>query len=221
MPTTPPATSPTARVRRAVRHARRKVLRHRRGLAALCAAGAVAAGLQATAAPPPPSVAVTVAARDLAPGRVLSTDDLTTVPLPPDAVPEGVVTDPVGRTLAAGATRGQPVTEPVLLGATVGGEALGAGGRVAVPLRLPDPGMVALLSVGDTVDLVATDPQAGTGSVVASGVPVLGVPPADEGAAVAGGGPGGRVVVVGLLEGEVAEVSAAAVRSFLTYAWSR
>ena len=42
-----------------------------------------------------------------------------------------------------------------------------------MPVRLPDAGMVDLLEVGDRIDLIATDPQGGGASVVASDVPVL------------------------------------------------
>ena len=66
--------------------------------------------------------------------------------------------DPVGEVLAAPLRAGEPVTDVRLVGARADD---GQPGLVAVPVRLPDPGMVALLDVGDRIDVVATDPQEG------------------------------------------------------------
>ncbi|HEY0951335.1 MAG TPA: hypothetical protein VGD85_14130, partial [Nocardioides sp.] len=55
-----------------LRAVRRAVLARRRPLAALLTAGAVAAGLHAAAEPPPATVEVAVAARDLPAGTVLA-----------------------------------------------------------------------------------------------------------------------------------------------------
>ncbi len=93
-------------------------------------------------------------------------------------------------------------------------------GRRAVPLRLPDPGMVALLRAGDVIDLVATDPQDGRVTTVAAGVPVLALPPNETGGATTASGLPGSLVVVGLTPAEVAPVASAALASFVTYTWS-
>ncbi len=98
------------------------------------------------------------------------------------------------------------------------GLADGHPGRTAVPVRLPDPGMVALLRVGDVVDLVAADPRAGHATTVAAGVPVLALPAADPGETAAG--LPGRLVVVGLDDEEVTRVAASLLASFVTYTWS-
>jgi hypothetical protein len=99
-------------------------------------------------------------------------------------------------------------------------------GLAAVPVRLPDAGMVGLLTVGDRVDLVSADPQGGAASVVAADVPVLALPADDGGANGAGGvsgagagGLGGRLVVVGAEPGDVARIADASVRTFLTVAF--
>ncbi len=204
-----------ARPRRAARAVRRTVLRRRRPLAALLAAVAVAAGLTATRAGPPASVEVRVAAHDLPAGEVLGAGDLTAVDLPPDAVPSGLAGDAVGRVLAAPVSRGEPLTEARLVG-----EALTAGRPelTALPVRLPDAGMVDLLRVGDVVDLVAADPQAGSTEVVATAARVLALPAADD---VTGPtGLPGRLVVVGVSRPEVAGVAGAMARTVVTYAWS-
>jgi Flp pilus assembly protein CpaB len=204
-----------ARLSRARRRVRRAVLARRRLLAALLAGVAVAAGVQATAAPPPPAVAVLTAARDLPAGAVIGDDDLVAVGFAPGSVPSGAARNPVGRTLAAPVRRGEPVTDVRLVG-----PALTAGdpGLTAVPVRLPDAGMVALLEVGDRIDLIGTDPQSSGASVVASGVPVLAIPrPSTDSS---GTGPSGGLVVVGVAPTEVTTLTDASVRLFLTFAFS-
>jgi hypothetical protein len=128
-------------------------------------------------------------------------------------VPDDLATSPAGRTLAAPVRRGEPVTDVRLVGP---GLADGHPGLTAVPVRLPDAGMVGLLAAGDRIDLVAADPQ-GTGArVVAAGVPVLAVPGA--GSEAGNGGVTGRLIVVGAADGaEVTRIADAAVREFLTF----
>jgi len=196
---------------------RRTVLRRRRLLAVLCTVGAVAAGLRATAPPSPPTVDVLVAARDLPAGAVLAPDDLMNVALPPDTVPGGVLTDSgdaTGAILAAAVRAGEPVTDVRLVGP---GLADAATGTVAVPVRLSDAAQVGLLEVGDAIDLLATDPEARSTETVASDVLVLAVPDVKQDAPDA---ITGRLVVLGIPVPTVADVTAAAVTAFVTYAWS-
>lgn len=203
------------RLRAAHRAVRRAVLRRRRLLAALCAAGAVAAGVHATAPPPPATTRVLTAARDLPAGGVLEPDDVVAVELVDDAVPTGLVTDPVGRTLAAPLREGEPVTDVRL----VGDELAAAHPELAtLPVRFPDAGLAGLLEVGDRIDLVATDPQSGGAHTVATDVLVLATPAvADEPATALPG----VVVVLGVPPSAVTSVSEASVRWFLGYAFSR
>lgn len=217
MPTDPSRPSPTGlRLADRARSVRRAVLRRRRLLAALLTAVAVAAGLQAVAAPPPPSESVLVAARDLPAGVVIAAADLQPVAFAPGSAPDGVAADAVGQVLAAPLRRGEPVTDVRLVGPAL---TEGTPGVTAVPVRLPDAGMVALLDVGDRIDLVAADPQAGGAEVVAYDVPVLAIPGA------AADSPGdsslpGRLVVVGAEPTEVGAIADAAVRAFVTYTWA-
>lgn len=191
------------------------MLRRRRLLAAVLLGVAVTAGLRAVAAPPPPTTPVLVAARDLPAGTLLAADDLAPAELPPDAVPQAVLAEPAGRTLAAPLRAGEPVTDVRVVGP---GPTRGLDDVVAVPVRLPDAGSVALLHVGDRLDLLATDPRGERTGPVADDVPVLALP-AEDGESSASGLPG-RLVVLGLGEAEVDDVTASAVRSVLTYAWS-
>jgi hypothetical protein len=86
-----------------------------------------------------------------------------------------------------------------------------------VPVRISDAAQVGLLEVGDEVDLLATAPESGTTTTVAAGVVVLAVPGVDQEAPDA---ITGRLIVVGIPTPTVAEVTAAAVTSFVTYAWT-
>ena len=205
------------RLRRLLTSVRRAVLRRRRVLAALLTAVAVAAGLHSVTAPPPQRIDVLVAARDLPGGTVLGPGDLTPVPFAPGSVPDDLATFTAGRTLAAPVRRGEPVTDVRLVGP---GLADGHPGLTAVPVRLPDAGMVGLLAAGDRIDLVAADPQGSGARVVAAGVPVLAVPGALP--VAASDGVTGRLVVVGAADqAEVTRIAGAAVRDFLTFTFAR
>jgi Flp pilus assembly protein CpaB len=212
----PALSAAVTRLTRLTRPVRRAVLRRRRLLAATLVGIAVATGINAAAAPPPPRFPLLVAARDLPAGIVLASDDLTEAAFAPDLVPDDVAAAPVGRVLAAPLRRGEAVTDVRLVGP---GLAAGYPDVTAVPVRLPDPAMVDLLRVGDRVDLLATDPQGGGASVVAIDVPVLAIPQASPDSG--GSGLSGRLVVVGADEGEVTRIADAAVRYFLSFAFAR
>ncbi|WP_244931481.1 SAF domain-containing protein [Nocardioides sp. W7] len=217
LPDVAPSARRPLRALRALRSVRRAVLAHRRLLAAALAAVAVAAGLQASAAPPPATVPVTVAARDVPAGRVLAPGDLATAAFAPGTAPDDLATEAVGRVLASPLRRGEPVTDVRLVGPAL---TEGHPGRVALPVRLPDAGMAGLLRVGDVVDLVAADPQGGKPTLVAAEVPVLALPagPAEHGG-TGGTALGGRLVVVGARPDDVPVIADAAARLFLSYAW--
>lgn len=202
-----------------LRPVRRAVLARRRLLAAVLAAVAVVAGLQAATAAPPSRIPVVVAARDLPSGTVLGADDVRTVGFAPGSAPAGAVGHPDGRTLAAPLRAGEPVTDVRLVGPRL---ADGYPGLVAVPVRLPDAAVAALLTVGDRVDLLSADPQHGGAVVVAADVPVLALPTDDSGmTGVTGTGLGGRLVVVGAEPADVARIADASVRTFLTLSFAR
>jgi Flp pilus assembly protein CpaB len=207
----PPA---PARLADRLRPVRRAVLRRRRLIAALLTGVAVAAGVHAAAGPAPDTVPVLVAARDLPSGARIGAADLETVRFAPGSAPEAVADDPVGEVLAAPLRTGEPVTDVRLVGPEL---TVGRPGLVAVPVRLPDPGMVALLDVGDRIDLLATDPQAGGATVVATDVLVLAIPGADD--QTSASGLPGRLVVVGAEATEVNAMAEAAVRAVVTYTW--
>jgi Flp pilus assembly protein CpaB len=198
-----------------LRPVRRALLARRRPIAALLAAVAVATGLHAASAEPPPRVPVPVAARDLPAGTVLEADDVRHASFAPGTAPEGIAASAVGRTLAAPLRAGEPVTDVRLVGPALTD---GYPGLVAVPVRLPDAGMAGLLRVGDRVDLVSADPQGGAAEVVARDVPVLALP--DTAPETGATGLAGRLVVVGAESSEVTRIADAAVRTFVTVAFA-
>ena len=192
------------------------VLSRRRPLAALLAAGAVLAGVHELRPPAPDVEAVLTAARDLPAGTTLDRDDLASVDYAAGTAPVGLADDAVGRVLASPVRAGEPLTDVRLVGAPL---AAAYPDAVALPVRLPDAGMAALLRVGDRIDLVAADPQGATARRVASDLAVVALPAVD-GEAASSGLPG-RLVVLAVPEALVEEVAQAAVTGFLTFIYSR
>lgn len=164
---------------------RRVVSWHRRKLAVLAAVVAVIAGVNAATPQPAPTVEVVVLAHDLAGGTRIRAGDLTVARWPVGVAPDRAVTDQadvVGRTLVAPSTRGSALTE---LSVLTPRSTAARPGSVIVAIKLADPTLVQLLSVGDRVDvLVATvDPGGGQASstaavVVASAALLVTVPAA-------------------------------------------
>jgi Flp pilus assembly protein CpaB len=119
-------------------------------------------------------VPVVVSARELPPGTVLGTGDLTTVRYPRAASPAGVAADPhelVRRVLAGGVRAREPITDVRLVGPGV--TALLPAGQVAAPVRLADLAVAALVRTGDRVDVLATAADAPSAAVVADGALVV------------------------------------------------
>ena len=202
---------------------RRRVLVHRRLLGGSCAALAVWLVFQAATAPQPPTEPVWTAARDLPSGTVLTRADLTRTGFAPGSVPAAAlrsvdaVEGVIGRTLATPLGSGEPVTTAHLTGSE---RLAGYPGRSAVAVRIPDADVVALLSPGQRVALVASDPQGGQQPArVAEDAAVLSVPKADTGT-----GPStltGRLVVFAVPREEADGVVAAGTTRYLSVVWSR
>lgn len=202
---------------------RRAFARHRRILAAVFAALAVACALPVVAPPAPPTTDVLVAARDL-PGGPLRPGDLVVRAFPPDAVPEGALRSldlAAGRTLASPVRRGEPITDVRLLGPGL----LASHGPdvVATPVRLADAESAELLSAGDVVDVLAASagwegapPTAVPAQTVAGGVTVLSAPrPPDDGP---GRPESGALVVLATTADQAARLAAAQANGRLSVA---
>lgn len=194
------------------------MLRHRRLLAFVLAVLAVGLGLHAVRPSPPATVALTVAARDLPAGEVLSASDLTVRSVPAGDVPDGAQRSPLGATLAGAVRRGEPVTDDRLVGPSL---TAADPGVVALPVRLSDAAMAGLLRVGDEVSLLATSSTTGQTRTVADDVRVLALPPSTSASTGVTGEQSGRLVIVGVTEDLVTPLTSASVAGFLTYAWAR
>jgi Flp pilus assembly protein CpaB len=192
------------------RRVRRVLRRRRRLLAALLTAAAVLVGLQAAAPATAPGTPVLVAADDLPAGTVLAPHHLAWTEFTPDSVPAGVVrhvADAVGRTATGPVRAGEPITDVRLL---AGSLLAGHAGRVAVPVRIGDPGAVELLRVGDTVDVLAAGGE-GPAVTVARDAAVLALPRARETLTASGG-----LVVLAVPEDTARDLAGAGVDGYLS-----
>jgi Flp pilus assembly protein CpaB len=163
----------------------RAIRRNRRPLAAMSAGLAILALGLALRPPPPATVDVVVAARDLATGHRLEGGDLGRAAVPTGVALPGATADPgmvVGRVLAAPLVRGEAVVPARLMPAPAwlaaggagpaSGAGPGAGGSAVVPLpvRFPDADAVRLLTAGQRVDVLAAE---GPGEGALAGGPTL------------------------------------------------
>jgi len=205
---------------RALDRVRRRMLIHRRLLAALCVGLAVLLTISALRPPAPPTVGLWTAARDLPSGTVLSTADLRRTAFDPGSVPAASTRDlrtVLGRVLATPLGRGEVLTPAKVVGDRL---LTGHPDRAAIPLRIPDGDVVGLLRVGDRVDVVASDPQGGRAPErLVTGAAVLAVPEPSRGST--GPGLSGRLVVLAVPAGDVTHVAEAGTSLFLTIIWSR
>jgi Flp pilus assembly protein CpaB len=203
-----PTLDRAARRRRLVRDLRRRARRYRRWAGAALLGLSALLALSVVAPAPPATVQVTVAARDLPAGSVLTETDVAVATLVEGAwTPRSLdVAEVVGEVLAAPVSVGEPLTETRLRGATL---LTGVPpGTVALPVRLADPGAAALVSGGDRIDLLAAVPGDGATAVrtVGSDLPVLLAPAATsavstepDGVALLGGSDAGTDLLGGLL----------------------
>jgi pilus assembly protein CpaB len=156
-----------------------------------------------------------VAARDLAPGTVVGSGEVTLRELPPQVVPDGAARSPavvVGRTLAAPVRRGEPLTDVRLTGSELTRAISPDPEMVSVPVRLADPGVAAVLHPGVTVDVVTISEPQGEPVVLARGARVLAVLESDARA----GDRDGRLVLVALDPVAATRVAATSISQNLT-----
>ena len=189
----------------------------RRSLAAVAAALSVLVGFQAAAPPAAPTRSLPTAAHDLPGGAVVGAADLVRTPFSPGSVPDGVLVDShaaVGRTTAGPIRAGEPITDVRL----VSGSILdGYPGRVAAPVRIGDPGAVALLRIGDRVDVIAADPQGRSEpALVADDAPVVALPRSGDTPLASGG-----LVVLAVDEETARSLAAAGVTGYLSVVITR
>ena len=164
----------------------------------------LAAALATRPAPGAPgTVPMLVTTRDLPPGTTLRASDLAVSRLPESLRPPAALTDPAqatGRVLAGATTVGEPLTRARLLGHVTSSDPATS----AVPFRLADPSVAALLTPGVRVDVVTVSPTDTAAVVLAANATVLTVRPADSASE-------GRLVVLALPREEATRVAAASL----------
>ena len=155
-----------------LRHIITRLRRHRRPVAAGLAFLAVLCALTALRPAPPSTVSVLVAATDLPWGTALTPERLNTVSIPESYAVPGAITDPstVNRRLLAAPMRAGEVLTDSRLAAPPR-----ADGTLAVPVRLADADVAALLAPGMRLDIVAVG-RSGDASVVAEQVRLITIP---------------------------------------------
>ena len=174
---------------------------HRRKLAVVAAVAAVLTGVSAAMPPAPPTTEVVQASARLDGGVVITPADVRTVQLPAETVPDGALTEvsaAVGQTVTAPVTRGTVLTDLSVVPPSRSVRA----GRVVAPLRLGDPEVAGLLSVGQLVDVVAADTEAPQAAVVARSIRVVALPrpPEDSGGGISAGSAAGATGALVLVE---------------------
>ncbi len=152
----------------------RRVLLARRVAAALLASLALVLALAPH--PVPTGVPIAVTTAEIPAGATVRAADLAVREWPAELVPAGALRDPeaaVGRVLVGAARAGEPLTDVRLVGA---GAVPGAGrGAAAVPIRLADAGVAALLVPGSHVDVVTAGERTDQPVVLAADAAVLAV----------------------------------------------
>ncbi len=154
-------------------------------------------------------VMVVVAATDLTAGSTVRPGDLAVREWPTELVPGGAVHDPAtaqGRVLVGAARAGEALTDVRLLGADHFATAPSAAGPdgAAVPVRLADAGVAALLVPGSRVDVVMVGEHTDRPVVLAGDAIVLAVLEPESGSR-------GRLVMVAMPRDIATRVAAAAL----------
>lgn len=178
---------------------RRRVLRHRRPLAAVLAGLAVLCLVPVLTPASPPMQDVVVAAGDVPGGAVLEQGDVAVRAFPVDYVPPGSflsVDEVVGRMTGSALTPGEVVTSTRLVSQALAAGAVSRdGSSYAVPVRLEDREVAGLLEAGVRIDIIRAR-RAGEQAVVAEGVRVITVPRSAPDSAFGGTRVAGTLVLV-------------------------
>jgi len=128
---------------------------------------------------------------------------------PSELRPDGALAEVAaaeGRVLVGAARAGEPLTDARLVGAELATRMHGSPDAAAVPVRLADAGVAALLAPGSRVDVVTVGPRPEQPVVLAADAAVLAVlPPGDE------IGTRGRLVLVAMPRTLASRVAAAAL----------
>jgi pilus assembly protein CpaB len=181
----------------------RRVLLARRIAAALLSVVALTLALVPRSAVAGVPIAVTAAA--IPAGATVRAADVAVHEWPSELVPAGALHDrdaAVGRVLVGAARAGEPLTDVRLVGARAGPG--GGPGGAAVPIRLADAGVAALLVPGSRVDVVTAGARTDQPVVLAADAAVLAVLAEDTRGR-------GRLVMVAMPREVATRVAAAAL----------
>jgi pilus assembly protein CpaB len=198
---------------------RRRVLLHRRGLTALFAGLAIYVLITTAQKPPPETISVWTASRNLASGATLTRSDLAQREFLPGSLPAGPLPDETeltGHMLAAPVGSGEVLTTGRLVGRELGAS---YPGRRIVPVRLGDEAIAGLLQVGDEITLLAADPtdqddaETLTDDAVVAGLPKVAATTSFESS--------GRLVLVAVPSEDALRVASAGPTRFLIALWGR
>lgn len=110
---------------------------------------------------------VVVAARELAPGRLLTAADLRVARYESRSLPSGSVADPaalVGATLTGAMRTGETFTDLRVVGPRLAAAAAGSADARIVPIRLADSAVAEVLRAGDRVDVVGVEDAGAPGA---------------------------------------------------------
>lgn len=187
---------------------------HRRTFAALLAAIAVLAGLNALTSRGADGIPVVVAARTIAGGATVTASDLAVARLPADLVPDGAFIDPaqiIGRTVVVEIRSRSVLAPPELLGA----EGQVTAGEVALPVRFGESATVSLLRVGSRIDVLGPSRGSDYG-VVAANVRVVAIPSSGDNGVL--GGSQTPLVLLEVSSAQASGIAASAAVSALSFA---
>ncbi len=148
----------------------------------------VLAGLRALTTASAEGVPVLVATRTIAGGSPVTESDVAVVNVAPDLVPDGAAGEPgavVGRTVVVDVPARAVLSRAVLLD----GAPQARAGMVALPVRFSEAAAVALLRVGEVVDVLGPAAGGSGYEVVAAGVRVLAIPRGGSGGLLDDGEP--------------------------------
>ncbi|MCE5289443.1 MAG: SAF domain-containing protein [Nocardiaceae bacterium] len=207
--------TPLQRVVEAVAYRLANIRRLRQMVAVGLAVAGV--GLLIIDAVDPHDASVVVAVHDLAPGAILTADDVELRALSDDAVPDGAVRDPaevVGRALAGAARSGEVLTDVRTLGSRLAKLATHDPDSRIVGVRVADAAVAMLLQVGDRVDVISSDDLSGPRRL-ASNVAVVMAPSKDQVSSHEG-----PMVLLAVSSDTAIDVANASLAGRVTVTWS-
>nr|WP_300149865.1 SAF domain-containing protein [Propionicimonas sp.] len=187
---------------------------HRRTFAALFAALAVLAGLNALSASSSNGTLALVAARTMSAGDSVAESDLAVVRVPAELLADGAFTD-VAQVVGHTAVVEVPARAVLVPSVLLEPNSRLPAGQVALPVRFGDAAAVGLLRVGGRIDVLGAAESGSGYGVVAADVRVMAVTAAADGGLL--GGSQAPLVLLTVTSTQAAAITAAASVSTLGF----